>query len=118
MASKTKVLDLDKFGEDAGRTLTIGGVAYPVIEMTVDNFIETTKEAARLEKEGASMAEQIDAMVSMISRSIPTVPETELRKLSLIKLGIVVNFLQGKMDQLLEEAAEAAAESGDEAVKK
>lgn len=119
MSKKTKVLDLDKFGGDAERTITILGKTYPVEEMTVENFIQTTKDAERLEADKeATYADQLVSTIAMIQRSVPSISAEELQKLSLTKMGVIVKFLNGDMDEELEKAAEAqAAEAGDEAKK-
>jgi hypothetical protein len=37
-----KILNLDKFASQEKRQLVIAGKSYPVDEMTVENFIETS----------------------------------------------------------------------------
>ena len=103
-----KTLNLDSLATVA-RTLTIGGATYEVQEMTVENFIETTREAELLEKkEDASIPEQMEATIKMIHRSIPTCPESVLRKMTLEQLALVSRFLRGELDETAPKSAETA----------
>ena len=107
-----KTLNLDALAT-VTRTLTIGGKTYDVHEMTVENFIETTKDAERLEKqEDLSIPEQMEATIKMIQRSVPDCPIEVLRKMTLEQLSLVSRFLRGEMDD--EKPAGAEAEGGEE----
>lgn len=94
-----KVLNLDALAP-AKRTLTLNGKTHAIEEMTVENFIATTKEAEDLEKKGGEVtfADQIEATIGMILRSIPTLPREELRRLSIEQLSVISKFLRGEMD--------------------
>lgn len=93
-----KTLNLDSLAKTE-RTLTLGGETYPVIEMTVENFIQTTRQAQKLEEEGkTTFADQIEATVEMISRSVPKCPVEKLRALSIDQLITVSKFLRGEFD--------------------
>lgn len=101
-----KVLNLDALSAaPSERELVIGGKTYPIPKMTVDNFIETTRAAERLEKSD-SLAEQIEATVQMIMRAVPGVPREALGGYSLEILGKIAAFVRGDD---LEEATEALA---------
>lgn len=103
-----KVLNLDKVGVKEQRKLVLAGVEYVVTEMTVDNFIETTKIAERLAKEGeVSVAVQIEESVNMISRSIPGIDVKELGKLNLEQLQAIVAFVRGDEVDGVEKSADA-----------
>lgn len=119
MSKATKILDLDKFGEDADRTITIAGKEYPVQEMTFENFVATTKEAKALDSNpNASPADHMEASINMIQRSVPTIPTDTLRGMSIIKLGVIVQFLQGQLDAELDKTAAEAVEAGGDEAKK
>lgn len=92
------------------RTLTIGGKEYPVVEMTVENFIETTKAAEKLGTNPTYM-EQVEATIEMIMRSVPSLSREVLLKLSLEHLSTIVKFIRGDMD---EQAQPAQAEGNTE----
>jgi hypothetical protein len=119
MSKQTKILDLDKFGEEADRTITIKGIEYPVQEMSFENFVETTKQAQKLQDDpAATTADHMEASISMIQRTVPTIPAEVLRGLSLVKLGVIVKFLHGELDAELEKTAATAAEAGGAEAKK
>ena len=92
-----KVLNLDSLARTV-RTLTIAGVDYEVQEMTVENFIETDKAAAKLKKD-APLHEQIDASINMILRSIPTLTEADLKRRPLAQLSTILKFINGELDE-------------------
>lgn len=105
-----KTLNLDSIAA-VTRTLTLGGQTYDVKEMTVENFIETTKEAQKLEEKGSvTFADQIEATIGMIVRSVPGCPVEKLRGLSIEQLITVSKFLRGELDGDKEQGSE-----GDEA---
>lgn len=108
-----KTLNLDAFAKIT-RTLTLGGEVYPVEEMTVENFIETTRQADELaaKKEDATFGDQINATISMITRSIPSCPAEKLRRLTIEQLVVISKYLRGELDG--EESAEGQAEEGAE----
>jgi len=105
-----KTLNLDALAKTV-RTITLGGEKYNVEEMTVKNFIETTNAASRLEKkEDVSIAEQIQATIEMIQRSIPKCPAEKLSGLTLEQLATISKFLRGELDGEDDGDSEVAAE--------
>lgn len=102
-----KILNIDSFAKDE-RSIKLGGVEYPIKEMTVDNFIETTRQALTLEN--ANLVEQVEGTITMIRRSIPTVPDEILRNIKLEHLQVITAFIRG--DHLVEgvEDTDAPAE--------
>lgn len=89
-----KVLNIDKLGSKEQRKLVLGGVEYIVSEMTVANFIETTKAAEKIAEEG-SLAVQIEETVEMILRSVKKLEKKTLNGLSLEQLQTIVAFVRG-----------------------
>lgn len=90
-----KVLNLDKFAtKKEQRKLVIGGQEYVVEPMTVENFIATTK-AAEAMQDKASIAEQVEATIDMIVRSVPTIDRAVLNSLDLEQLQAIVAFVRG-----------------------
>lgn len=107
-----KILNIDSFAKDE-RSIKLGGVEYPIKEMTVDNFIETTRQALSLED--ANLVEQVEGTIKMIMRSIPTVPEDVLRGIKLEHLQTIVAFIRG--DHLVEGVEDTDAVEKKEPVK-
>ena len=91
-----KVLNIDSITAEVSRTITIKGVSHPVIEMTVENFVDTTKQAERLEKEDAGIVEQVQATADSILRSVPSLDKKELYAMSLKQLGVIYRFISGE----------------------
>jgi hypothetical protein len=91
-----KTLNLDALVK-TNRTITLGGREYAVEEMTVENFIETTKAAEKLGSD-ASLADQMEAAIEMTMRSVPAIERDTLKKLSLDQLTTIVQFLRGDFD--------------------
>ena len=91
-----KTLNLDALAK-TNRTITLGGRDYAVEEMTVENFIETTKAAEKLGSD-ASLVDQMSAAVEMILRTVPSIERDVLLKLSLDKLTTIVQFVRGDFD--------------------
>jgi len=98
--SKTnmKILNLDTLPTTTPRRqITVGGITYDVLEMSVEGFIETNLAADRLE--GVTDLEvQLNETVASIKRDVPTIPEDVLRKLPLEKLGVLASFIRGMFD--------------------
>lgn len=105
-----KVLNLDKLAVAQRRQLVIDGTKYAIEEMTVSNFIETTKAAERLV--GASILEQVEATVDLVLRSVPTVSREVLSAMKLETLQAVVAFVRG------DDVEGVEVQGGDEATEK
>lgn len=108
-----KILNLDKLVPTTEtRELSIGGVAHPIAEMTVKNFIETTKAAQALEAE-TDVVVQLEATIALILRFVPTLDRAALEGYSLERLAHIVAFVRGEDV----DAAQAAAVSQEAAGK-
>lgn len=106
-----KVLNLDKFVGSEKRQLVIAGKTFPVDEMSVDNFIQTTKAAEAL-KDETDVSVQIEATIEMILRTVPTMVFADLAGLSLVQLQAIVAFVRGDAVEGAEEVAEGDAPAG------
>ena len=89
-----KILNLDSFVTNE-RSVKLNGVDYPVLEMSVESFIETTRQAQKMIKEEAGIVEQVEATVDMIRRSVPTLPEEIIRQMPLEHMQTIVGFIRG-----------------------
>lgn len=106
-----KTLNLDALAK-VTRTFTLGGETYPVEDMTVENFIETTKQADALAAlKNPSFADQLGATIAMIERSVPTCPIEKLNRLTIEQLVMVSKYLRGELDG---DAEAAPVAEGDE----
>lgn len=100
-----KVLNLDDFAE-VSRSVTLFGATYAVHEMSVSDFIDTTRETEKL-KDSTSFIDQIELTVSIAKRSIPDMPEATIRGLRLEQLVVLSKFLRNELD----DAADAGKEN-------
>lgn len=93
-----KILNLDKLvtSDEKLRELVVAGVGYPIVPMSVANFIETTRSVERLMLPGTTVADQIEATMDMIGRSIPTLPREVLCAFDLEKLDMIATFARGE----------------------
>lgn len=89
-----KTLNIDALAAES-RTITLFGKEYPVLGMTVANFIETTKAAERLEG-NTNIGDQLEETVKMISRAIPDCPIENFRRLKLEQLTVISKFIRGE----------------------
>ena len=106
----TKVLNLDELTTAETRELVIGGKTYAIKEMSVEDFIETTRVAEMLESE-PSFAKQMEATVRLLKRSIPDLPEAMLKAMSVEQLKALTSFVRGEDPA---KVVGAAAEGADE----
>ena len=103
-----KILNLDKLAKGSDRKLTINGVDYPVLPMTVENFINTTRSIESMVEKGSTAAEQIDITLDLICSLVPTVPRGDLLKYELTMLNTIATFVRGE-DVDEQEAVEGEA---------
>lgn len=114
MTDKTKFLNLDEIAAPE-KTVKIGGKEYQVLDMTVENFIETTR-ATQSGKE-ATPDEQFEQAVKMLSRYIPDAPVETFKRLTFEKLNVLMKFVTGELEAEAG-STEGAAETGGDASKK
>lgn len=112
-----KILNVDALSKQE-REIVLGGNSYPVEEMSVENFIATTRKAEELAKGEGSIADQIESAVELVHRSVPTAPLELLRRVSLTNLQTLVQFVRGDELEQVEEQEEPVAEAGAPAKKR
>lgn len=104
-----KILNLDKLATSSSRVLTLNGVDYKVVPMSVANFIETSHDVEALVKADAPLADQVRATMDMICRCVPDMPRAELDKYGVDKLNMISTFVRGED---VEEQETVAGEEG------
>lgn len=92
-----KILNLDELSLAEGRQIKLLGETHDVKEMDVDDFVETSKAAAKLEDKEVklSIEQQMDITVDLIHRLVPTLDKSKLRKIDLHKLAAISLFVRG-----------------------
>lgn len=106
-----KILNLDKLAPKETRELQLGGVTYLVREMSVEDFIETSRMAETLANE-TSFEKQMEASFVLIKRSIPDIDMSLLRGLNLEQLAALSKFARG--EEVTTEDEPVAGEQGKE----
>lgn len=96
----TKVLNLDEFQTE--KKLVLKGKEHAVRSMTVEEFIAGDDWDERFKK--ADGKGQVEMLIDMLLRYIPTCNRADLVGLEVGKLSVLVNFVRG-----LDAAADAAA---------
>lgn len=109
-----EVLNLDDFAK-IKKVVKLHGKDYSVEEMSVEDFIEVSREAKRLEALGERLDEvgQVEAMIKLIRQAIPSLPEETARKLKVPQLAVLIRFINGELQAEMVRGAEqqAAAEA-------
>lgn len=108
----TKLLNLNQLSAKENREVQIGEKTYAIREMSVEDFIETTRVAEKMEKE-TSYAVQLSETINLLKRSIPDIEEGVLMRLSLEQLRALSGFVRGEDPAVLVAAHQAmSAEEG------
>lgn len=90
-----KILNIDSLAPSAeARVLNIDGVSYPIEEMSVEIFLETTQLAEDLV--GKSIGEQVKATIDLIVKLVPSLPREKLVKYKLAVLSRIAAFVRGE----------------------
>lgn len=101
-----KILNLDNLAKKEVRELLLDGKTYKVREMSVEDFIETSRIAEKLESE-SSFAVQMEESIKLIQRAIPDIEPGVLKALSMEQLAALSQFVRG------EDPAEIGTEAAD-----
>lgn len=107
----TKLLNLNQLSPKEVREVQIGEKLYSIKEMSVEDFIETTRVAEAMETE-MSYAKQLNATIGLVKRSIPEIEESILLQLSLEQLRALTAFVRGEDPDKLVNPEPAEAGNG------
>lgn len=111
-----KILNVDAFAS-IERQLSIGGNLYPIVEPSVQEFIDNLKAAEQLEKEGtegtASASESFERALKNIKESVPDIPDEVLKKLKLPAVMAILQFIRGELDPDVADAVGKEAAEGE-----
>lgn len=109
----TKILNIEDLASKEVRVLRVNGVDHKVREMSVEDFIETTVAAERLEGE-ESIVKQLEATFDLILRAVPTIDRAVLKDMTLDQLQAMTAFIRGSdPDEIISRlTGEAETEAG------
>jgi hypothetical protein len=93
MAQKVIPLNLDELTVPT-KTIVLDGVTHVMRELTVQEFIERSRQAQEVEAQDAdlTMAQKIEKMVEVIHDAFPTLAKERLGRLSLTYLTKIIEF--------------------------
>jgi hypothetical protein len=101
---QVKVLNLDELAKPR-RKVTVLAVDYEVREMSVEGFIEYSRKARENEARAKqdpdrerTPEDDVQSMVDTVRLAVPDLPEAVLKRLSLIQLTTLIEFINGLLD--------------------
>lgn len=107
-------LNLDEFETKIDKRVKLNGVTHEFQPFSVGDFINQLKEMEDYaSREDVPISEYMAYMVSVVRRAFPTIPEEDLRSMSMPKLKRLTDFVRGETEAealagLPDEEAEAA----------
>ena len=99
----TKLLNLDDLPTGDEKTIVLKGKRHQMKPLSVGQFIEQQKTASKLETDD-DLSGMVDLLVGTIGRAFPTMPEDELRGLTMGQLQSVFQFLMDQTPEVPEQA--------------
>lgn len=109
-----KLLNIDEVAE-VTRTLKIKGTEYPVLEGSVGQFLDANalSDAASKAVEDRDGTVMVTQFIDLIRAQVPTLPVEVIREFSFSKLRLVLDFVQGGLDDEAKPEAPAPASAGE-----
>jgi hypothetical protein len=97
----TKILDLDEIAsEEPEFVLKLDQVDHPLVQMTVEGFIENAKLLKEIDakKEAGALdaTEEFNIVLSLVNAAFPSIGMPRLKKLPLDHLRRIMEFAQDK----------------------
>jgi len=111
--TKVNFLDLDAVASTVDFTIKIKGVEYKVEESSVDDFIANAKAVENMGM-SASPADELELILSVLKRALPSCEEGVLRGLKLSQLNRIREFVMTANGELGEEVPKGEAPIGSE----
>lgn len=87
----TKFLDLDAVAKEAEFVVKLNGNNHSLKLATVETFVTNMKEIEKLGMAPSAEAE-FEAVVGIVMRSFPTIPENEIRALNVLQIKALSDF--------------------------
>lgn len=112
MATKTKLLNIDKIAPRLDRKLILDDKEYSVKDVTVELFLELAAFEKKNEK-AESIEDSIKLMVDFVRKFIPDMPEETLYQITPDQLALIVNYIRNNLPEEGEEGeADKESEEG------
>jgi hypothetical protein len=101
-----KILDLDAIQSPAAFTIKLKGKEHEIRETSIGDFIETTRIVEQhAMKQG--VVDDLELTITLIRRTVPTIPEEDLRSLTFTQLQAIQDFVQTANGEKAEKTDEA-----------
>lgn len=110
----TRVINLSQLAKEPDVVLDIDGVKHPMRPATVESFIENVKLIEALGT-NASVVQEMEAMITIITRSFPSLTAEDVRGWPLEYLQSISDLARGQNGELVttdEAKMNEALESG------
>lgn len=107
-----QLLNLDELSNDT-KVIIIKGSRHAMVELTVQEFINKSREAQELQKKGENkeltVDEQTEKAVEMLHEAYPTVPQGTFKELTIAKLTALLDFTLKTPEQIEEDVRNSQA---------
>jgi len=113
----TKIINLDDIRKPTPLVIIVDGERHELKPATVESFLENVK---LIEEIGvnATVTQEFEAMIGIITRSFPTLTEKQIRQWSVEQLRYLVELTRGANDEIAstdeEEMIEAEKSGNDQ----
>lgn len=114
--SKVNYLNVDAL-VPIKKTIELFGAVHDMHTVNVGEFIELTtisKEVDEVEFSELSIPEQMLKLIDNVKTAFPTVPETDLKRLTVEQLTAIIKFISGVLEEEVEAQEFVKEASGDE----
>ncbi|WP_276122565.1 hypothetical protein [Pararhizobium qamdonense] len=116
MAMEPVYLDLDAIDSPVDFTIKLNGKEHKVVETSVSGFIKTARAIEELSV-NASVEKELEVSLSIIQRTLPTIPKEELEGLTLTQLNKIKDFVMTANGEKVEELKPAGEGASGNALK-
>lgn len=106
----TTFIDLDEVVPETEMVLKLKGKEHKLVPTSVDTFVTNLKALEGLGL-NASMVDEIETTISIVKRAFPTIPEPDLRALTLPQLKKISDAARGVSGEITTTSPEAKAEA-------
>ena len=103
----TKILNLDDLETGLEKTVTIKGVDYVMVPLSVEAFINQMKEIAALGDKELSALEMYEMSLTVIQRAFPGLSDETLHGLNTHQVDALYAFLKETGEEQVEAGLEA-----------
>jgi hypothetical protein len=109
----TKILNLDQIEQSEDKSVVLNGMSHTFRPFTVDEFIVQLKEIEAVEAKGdMSVTDYAEFSIKTVMRGFPTIPEAEIRALTIGKLKALTDFVKDVAQEEASVGADAVATEG------